>query len=134
MSSGAVESRYLTEKTWKPIFNLHPVVILGAPESIRYLSERGFDVFPEYFGGVDAQGVPSAPCHKYDGQHHGNLRFDNLCNVLDDFLKDNTIKQLEKLRKDIFPRLLDNYNNFWGDFTSFVKNDFYIKLQKTMGD
>jgi hypothetical protein len=132
-SSGAVESRYLTEKTWKPIFNLHPVVILGAPDSISYLDERGFDIFIDLFPGQDSHGGYSGG-PKYDGQHHGNLRFDSLCNSIDDFLKDNTIEQLEKLRKDIFPRLLANYNNFWGDFTRYVKSDFYSKLQKIMGD
>ena len=49
--------------------------------------------------------------------------------MVDNFLKNNNLSQLEKIREDIFPRLLHNYNHFWGDFREYVVNDFNIKLR-----
>ena len=37
---GTYSHCYLTEKTWKAIFNFHPVIIVGAKHSLKYLKER----------------------------------------------------------------------------------------------
>jgi hypothetical protein len=50
--------------------------------------------------------------------------------VADDFLKNNNLLQLEKIREDIFPRLLHNYNHFWNDFRKEISLKFYKDMEK----
>jgi hypothetical protein len=40
-------SHIFTEKTWKPIINRHPFVMIGAKENISMLKKLGFKVFQE---------------------------------------------------------------------------------------
>lgn len=39
---------FLTEKTFKPILNLQPFVIVGAPGSLKLLHEMGYETFNEW--------------------------------------------------------------------------------------
>jgi hypothetical protein len=43
------EGLFLTEKTFKPIVNLHPFMILGQPGILKYLKSQGYKTFPELF-------------------------------------------------------------------------------------
>ena len=114
---GSHKQRYLTEKTEKAIFNFHPIIIVGAKGSLRYLKEQGFDIFEDIFDS------------SYDDIYDKTERLEKIFDVVDNFLKNNNLSQLEKIREDIFPRLLHNYNHFWGDFREYVVNDFNIKLR-----
>tara|TARA_R110000796_G_scaffold130626_1_gene246284 strand:- start:75 stop:1286 length:1212 start_codon:yes stop_codon:yes gene_type:complete len=114
---GTYKSGCLTEKTWKAIFNFHPIIIVGAKGSLRYLKEQGFDIFEDIFDS------------SYDDIYDKTERLEKIFDVVDNFLKNNNLSQLEKIREDIFPRLLHNYNHFWGDFREYVVNDFNIKLR-----
>lgn len=40
---------YISEKTWKPIQHLHPFVIVGRPNTLRYLKGLGFETFSEFW-------------------------------------------------------------------------------------
>lgn len=40
---------FLTEKVFKPIINLHPFVIVGAPKSLKQIKRLGYETFPEIF-------------------------------------------------------------------------------------
>ena len=114
---GTYKSCCLSEKTWKAIFNFHPIIIVGAKGSLRYLKEQGFDIFEDIFDS------------SYDDIYDKTERLEKIFDVVDNFLKNNNLSQLEKIREDIFPRLLHNYNHFWGDFREYVVNDFNIKLR-----
>jgi len=107
---------FLTEKTWKAIFNFHPFIIVGSPNSLKYLKERGFDIFEDIFDS------------SYDDIYDGIERLQRIFDILDDFLKTNSILELQKIREDMFSRLLYNYNHFWGDFRKYVTNDFFKKV------
>ena len=41
-------SLFLDEKVWKPIYNYHPFIILGCPNSLKKLREMGFKTFHPY--------------------------------------------------------------------------------------
>jgi len=41
-------SVFLDEKVWKPIYNYHPFIILGCPNSLKKLREWGFKTFHPY--------------------------------------------------------------------------------------
>lgn len=43
------EGLFLTEKTFKPIVNSHPFMILGQPGLLQYLKSQGYETFPELF-------------------------------------------------------------------------------------
>ena len=114
---GTYSHCYLTEKTWKAIFNFHPVVIVGAKHSLKYLKERGFDTFGDIFD------------ESYDEIEDGNERLDRILNTVGNFLENNTKTQLVDLRKEILPRLIHNYEHFWGSFRDYVIDDFHTKIK-----
>jgi len=113
---GSFDHCFLSEKTWKPIMNFHPFIIVGAKGSLRYLKEYGFDIFEDIFDS------------SYDNMGDGKERIKKIFDTLDYFFKNHTISQLTNLRKDIFPRLRYNYEHFWGDFRKYVVKDFYLNL------
>ena len=114
---GTYSHCYLTEKTWKAIFNFHPVIIVGAKHSLKYLKERGFDTFGDIFD------------ESYDEIEDSNERLDIILNTVGNFLENNTKTQLVDLRKKILPRLIHNYEHFWGSFRDYVIDDFHTKIK-----
>jgi hypothetical protein len=112
----------ITEKTWKVLFNFHPLVIVGSPNSLKYLKERGFDIFEDIFDS------------SYDNIKDGEERIKKIFDTLDYFFKNHTILQLTNLRKDIFPRLRYNYEHFWRNFREYVTDDFHTKIRSMNWD
>ena len=55
-----------------------------------------------------------------------------IVSILGDFMNSNSLDDLQKLRMDIFDRLLHNYNHFWGDFRQYVIQDFNNKIEDIM--
>jgi hypothetical protein len=43
------DSRFITEKLYKPIYNLHPFIVVGAPRMLQLLRDKGYRTFPELF-------------------------------------------------------------------------------------
>ncbi len=117
---GSFTHSYLTEKTWKAVFNFHPFVIVGSPNSLKYLKDRGFDIFEDIFDS------------SYDSIIDKDERLEKILSILHDFLSNNDTQKLKKLRKDIHDRLLHNYNHFWNDFRDYVVEDFNNKIEDIM--
>ena len=113
---------FITEKTWKVLFNFHPFVIVGSPNSLKYLKEKGFDIFEDIFDS------------SYDNIKDGEERIKKIFDTLDYFFKNHTILQLTNLRKDIFPRLRYNYEHFWRNFREYVTADFHTKIRSMSWD
>ena len=40
---------FITEKTWKPIGNKHPFIIVGPYHSLYYLKQKGYKTFSDFF-------------------------------------------------------------------------------------
>ena len=40
---------FITEKTYKPLMNYHPFIVVSLPHTLRYLRQQGFETFPEMF-------------------------------------------------------------------------------------
>lgn len=49
VSETSVTSRFISEKTFKPIFNGHPFIIIGAPKMLQAIRNFGYYTFPELF-------------------------------------------------------------------------------------
>jgi len=43
-----LDTRFLTEKTWRTIVNRHPFIFSSTPEMYNYLKSQGFKTFEEY--------------------------------------------------------------------------------------
>jgi len=96
---------FVTEKTYKTFFTGHPFVVIGDPGTIAHVRNKGFDVFDDVIN------------HEYDlvQDHHTRMltvltEIQRLCTIsLDDWAK---------IRADIMPRLLKN----WQIYTNELKN------------
>lgn len=49
VSETNVTHRFVTEKTYKPIANLHPFLVLSAPGTLQLLRQKGYQTFSELF-------------------------------------------------------------------------------------
>jgi hypothetical protein len=49
VSEMSMTTRFVTEKTYKPIFNQHPFILIAAPGMLSYLKGQGYETFPELF-------------------------------------------------------------------------------------
>ena len=47
--SNQLMNLFITEKTYKPLMNYHPFMIVGLPYTLRYLRQQGYQTFPEMF-------------------------------------------------------------------------------------
>ena len=84
----------------------------------REITYYGFDIFEDIFDS------------SYDDIYDERERLEKIFNVVDNFLKNNNLLQLGKIREDIFPRLLYNYNHFWNDFRKEISLKFYKDMEK----
>tara|TARA_Y100000310_G_scaffold175819_1_gene175925 strand:- start:2155 stop:3690 length:1536 start_codon:yes stop_codon:yes gene_type:complete len=88
-------SLLITEKTCKPLYYMHPFIVLGSPGILEYLRSIGFETFPEFFD------------ESYDEIYDSEKRFmfcireiEKLCN------KD--LKEVHELYQSIIPKLKHN--------------------------
>lgn len=107
VSETNVTHRFITEKTYKPIANLHPFVYLAAPKMLHLLREKGFETFPEFFD------------ESYDDEKDHIKRILMVINEVEKFTK---LQKSEKQYKfdSIKDKLIYNKN-------------YYIKLAKKSG-
>ena len=49
VSESSITVRFITEKTYKPIYNLHPFIIIGPARFLELLRDKGYQTFPEIF-------------------------------------------------------------------------------------
>lgn len=87
-------SFFLTEKVLKPIFNLHPFIIVGAPGSLHYIRSLGYETFPELFD------------ESYDQILDDGERFRCILDQVDGLIRSK--KRLHALYDRLRPRLLRN--------------------------
>ena len=93
------QSEFVSEKTFKPISQLHPFIILGSPHSLKYLREYGFKTFNNFWD------------ESYDEEVDDTVRFIKVWELLESLLNksdDDWIELLESM-KDI---LIYNRNLF----------------------
>jgi hypothetical protein len=97
-------SVFLDEKVWKPIYNYHPFIILGCPNSLKKLREVGFKTFEPFINeSYDTEVNP--------GKRMGMVvdEVERLCSM--------SFDELKKWHKNLIPIL--KYNK------SFLKEDKY---------
>jgi hypothetical protein len=90
---------FLTEKTFKPILNMQPFIIVGAPGSLKLLRELGYETFGDW---VD---------EGYDGvKKDENRMFDVFATAYE--LNGKTQDELMAMTKEMIPILAHNQQVF----------------------
>jgi hypothetical protein len=108
-------SVFLDEKIWKPIYNYHPFVMVGCPNSLRKLRELGFKTFHPF---ID---------ESYDSEHNHGKRMLMVSNEIERLCKLD-IQQLKKWFDNLIPILEHNKNKLLNNdvqkqsiFTEFIE-------------
>jgi len=95
-------SLFLDEKIWKPIYNYHPFIILGCPNSLKKLKEMGFKTFEPFINeSYDTEVNP--------GKRMGMVvdEIERLCSM--------SLDELKKWYKKLVPVLEHNRKILFGD-------------------
>jgi hypothetical protein len=95
-------SLFLDEKVWKPIYNYHPFIILGCPNSLKKLKEMGFKTFEPFINeSYDTEVNP--------GKRMGMVvdEVERLCSM--------SFDELKKWYKKLVPVLEHNRKILFGD-------------------
>jgi hypothetical protein len=81
---------YISEKTFKPLMQQHPFILMGRPNSLKYLKDIGFKTFHPFIN------------ETYDEIENNNDRFNTIL---------NEIKRLNELSNEDLHLLVQNLNN-----------------------
>lgn len=84
-----VTTRFVTEKIYKPIYNFHPFIIIGAPRILEYLKSKGYLTFEEMFD------------ESYDLESNPVKRINMVISEIEKFTNRNTYEKqllLEKIK------------------------------------
>jgi hypothetical protein len=93
-------SFFVTEKIFKPIVNLQPFAVCGLPGNIKYLKDKGYETFPEWFG-EDYDRVVGAPQRMF----YLTREIIKVANMSHD--------ELHKKYVDTWEKLVHNRNHFF---------------------
>ena len=95
-------SLFLDEKVWKPIYNYHPFIILGCPNSLKKLKELGFKTFHPFIN------------ENYDSEFNHGKRMGMIVDEVER-LCSMSFDELKTWYKELIPILKHNrdvlYNN-----------------------
>lgn len=94
------DSTFLTEKSWKPIANYHPFIVWGAPGTLEYLRNRGYETCYDIFD------------ETYDQEIDPRLRLKMVVSEIQKFCRLPIKKKIKKL-EEIKPKLIHNRNFYF---------------------
>jgi hypothetical protein len=107
---------FLTEKTFKPIYNKHPFIIISSPYFLKYLKQKGYKTFDSFFS------------EDYDIITDRNMRLLRIAKLCNDINSWSTAKKQEfyEKSKEItnhnYEVLVNRKNNDDSDFFKEFKN------------
>lgn len=92
-------SVYFSEKTFKPIYECHPFLLLSSKGSLKRLKELGYQTFDRWWD------------ESYDECDEYFDRIEKICNILLD-LKSKSFDELYNMKMEMKDILVQNYENF----------------------
>jgi|TARA_B110000858_G_C17804405_1_gene477106 hypothetical protein len=114
-----INQLFLSEKTFKPIFNLQPFLLYGNQYSLHHLQELGYKTFSDYWD------------ESYDhiGDYH--VRLKKISSIMQDICTWSDDK-LYKITQELEPILIHNFNNFMYNtrFYEYTKQIGKVKKPK----
>jgi len=117
VSETSLTTRFITEKTYKPILNLHPFLLLSAPGMLTYLRSLGFKTFPELFD------------ESYDNETDTIKRTQMVIDEVEKFSKLSITEKNDKFKK-IKNKLFYNQQNYIDIVKQANHSDYYNILEK----
>jgi hypothetical protein len=117
VSETNVDVRFITEKTYRPIANYHPFIILGACGILKWLRQQGYETFPEFFD------------ESYDNEIDHSKRIYMVLEQVEKFVR---LPADEKQRKFsmIKEKLIHNKNHYFKNAETTKKKDFESIFEK----
>jgi hypothetical protein len=111
----------VSEKTFKPIANKHPFIIVGCAHTLKYIKSLGYETFPELFD------------ESYDAIEDNGHRLLAIIDQIESFCKLSDKEKDTKfnLVKD---KLEHNYNNYMIDANVKHMNEFNNLLEEIKND
>lgn len=107
------------EKTWKPIVNLRPFIIVSVPGSLANLHSLGFKTFSNWWD------------ESYDTIQDPLQRMLSIVNLTKEICQKSLV-DLQKIYHDMKPTLKYNYDHYYGNFISDALNNFEQACQKNL--
>lgn len=117
VSETNITTRFITEKIYKPIYNLHPFIILGAPRILEYLKLNGFKTFDNFFD------------ESYDQELDNIKRINMVIFEIENFVKKSKREKQILFEKNI-DKLLYNRNHFIKNTNETKRNEFLKIFQR----
>lgn len=104
-SNNAVPT-FVSEKIWKPIIGMRPFIINGQSKSYKWLRDRGFKTFNQFWQHLHVETADDTP---------------HTCAKVIEYICDKSTQELEEIYKHILPDLAHNRNRFY-EFSIEQKN------------
>jgi hypothetical protein len=95
-----IDSIFLSEKTYKPIYMCQPFIMFGNPHSLKKLKELGYKTFDKWWD------------ESYDNETDINKRFDKIVNILEEISEWNMDKCFS-IKEEMQNILIHNYKNMF---------------------
>lgn len=116
VSETTMMNDFITEKTYKPIANYHPFVIIGKDKVLDFLKKQGYRTFPEIFD------------ESYDNEKHPIKRFYQVIAQIEKFCK---LTEREKRKKFLLVKdtLIHNKKIFLENGKDSTKKQFEKMFQ-----
>mgnify|MGYP003632825130 CR=1 FL=1 len=102
----------LTEKSFKPLFNKHPFIILGVPGAMQAMRDQGFRTFGDFWD------------ESYDSEQDPGRRMHMIKEQIE-LIASWTDQQILEFRRNVKPVLDHNYHMFRHPGSSVVVNKMY---------
>ena len=91
---------FITEKSFHPMVNMHPFLMMGSCGTLAYLKKHGYETFPEFFD------------ESYDSEPDQVKRIMMVLDELEKVCNHYSLNYLRKLYYRAWPKLVHNRNNF----------------------
>jgi hypothetical protein len=104
---------YISEKTFKGIQHLHPFIIIGKPGIIKWLKEKGFKTFSEFWD------------ESYDEIYDNSERIIKIFNIVKSLIN-KTNEEWDEMYEKLYPILEYNRNRLL-EYTEEIVGDIYIQ-------
>jgi hypothetical protein len=95
-----MDSIFLSEKTYKPIYLCQPFIIFGNPYSLKKLKELGYKTFDKWWD------------ESYDNEMDVNKRFVKIVNILEQ-ISEWDMDMCFEIKKEMQDILIHNYKNMF---------------------
>lgn len=90
---------FITEKTYKPLYYMHPFMVAGCAGTLHYLRAQGYHTFPEWFD------------ESYDNEPDKKKRLHMIISETEKICR-LPLTQLQKMYQEILPKLQHNRQLF----------------------